>query len=779
MQVLLWHSFFVLDHFTASSMEIPPPGETPPTRFFETCCRYFRATELESSNAQEAEGMAEGDDMLQAAKDVQAGDDPPKGDFPVQKKSPKLCGSNYPLSIAFIVVNEFCERFSYYGMKAVLTLYFLSFFHWDENLSTAVYHAFSALCYFTPVIGAIMADSWLGKYKTIIYLSIVYVVGHLIKSVGAIPSLGNQAVHVILSMVGLFLIALGTGGIKPCVSAFGGDQFEEEHTSERSKFFSIFYLSINAGSLISTFVTPVLRGDVKCFGEDCYALAFGVPAVLMVLALVVFIAGSGLYRKRPPQGNVLLEVCKCICFAIKNRLKNRSSQIPKRDHWLDWASEKYSKQLIGEIKMVTRVLFLFIPLPMFWALFDQQGSRWTLQATKMNADFGIYVLQPDQMQFLNPLLILVFIPLFDLGLYPLINMSKFNFTPIRKMATGMILAGMAFGLAAAVEVKINETDLPRLVPEESLIRVLNLAKNPVQVTIQDRDLFQQPVEAFQNPAEYSKLILNGEQQSLHFTLQYQGLSLAFNYTVKEKSVYSLIVFEAEESLSSHLITDLEAKPENGLTAVRFINGLSQDVNLTIDSEQFIAVQKNYSASEYLLLKRDKYNDGKCITETGEFTLELGLLDFGASYTIVITNVFGDAVKAWKSEDIKANDVHMAWQLPQYLLISAAEVMFSITGLAFSYSQSPASMKSVLQAGWLLTVAVGNALVLVVAQAAPIAQWAEFVLFALLLFAVCIIFSFMGYSYVSVNPEDLEEKEEKREISSSGNMINLVTQKTKL
>ncbi|XP_030344241.1 solute carrier family 15 member 2 isoform X4 [Strigops habroptila] len=665
----------------------------------------------------------------------------------------KLCGSNYPLSIAFIVVNEFCERFSYYGMRAVLTLYFLSFFHWDENLSTAVYHAFSALCYFTPVIGAIMADSWLGKYKTIIYLSIVYVVGHLIKSVGAIPSLGNQVVHVILSMVGLFLIALGTGGIKPCVSAFGGDQFEEEHTSERSKFFSIFYLSINAGSLISTFVTPVLR--------------------------VVFIAGSGLYRKTPPQGNILLEVCKCIGFAIKNRLKNRSSQIPKRDHWLDWASEKYSKQLIGEVKMVTRVLFLFIPLPMFWALFDQQGSRWTLQATKMNADFGIYVLQPDQMQFLNPLLILVFIPIFDLGLYPLINMCKFNFTPIRKMATGMILAGMAFGLAAIVEVKINETDMPRLVPEESLIRVLNLAKNPVLVTIQEKDLFQQPMEAFQNPAEYSKLILNGEQQSLRFTLQYQGLSLPFNYTVKEKSVYSLIVFEAEGNLSSRLITDLEAKPENGLAAVRFINGLNQDVNLTIDSKWFIAVRRNYSASEYSLLERDKYNNGKCITEMGEFTLELGLLDFGASYTIVITNISGGAVKTWKSEDIKANNVHMAWQLPQYLLISAGEVMFSITGLAFSYSQSPASMKSVLQAGWLLTVAVGNTFVLVVAQAAPMAQWAEFVLFTVLLFAVCIIFSIMGYFYVSVDPEDLEEKEEKRETPSRGNMISLVTQKTKL
>ncbi|NXR94664.1 S15A2 protein, partial [Hypocryptadius cinnamomeus] len=112
------------------------------------------------------------------------------------------------------------------------------------------------------------------------------------------------------------------------------------------------------------------------------------------------------------------------------------------------------------------------------------------------------------------------------------------------------------------------------------------------------------------------------------------------------------------------------KPENGLAAVRFINGLSQDVNLTIDSKRFIAVQKNYSASEYSLLERDIYNNGKCITETGEFPLELGLLDFGASYTIVITNISGGAVETWKSEDIKANNVHMAWQLPQYLLISA-------------------------------------------------------------------------------------------------------------
>ncbi|XP_078741948.1 solute carrier family 15 member 2-like, partial [Lampetra fluviatilis] len=317
------------------------------------------------------------------------------------------CGTGYPISIGFVVVNEFCERFSYYGMRAVLVIYFNYFLLWSENTSTAAYHAFISLCYFTPIIGAIIADSWLGKFKTIIYLSIVYAAGQIVTSVSAIPTLSgpinasadsgegdaadkmavnDPTVHVALTILGLVLIALGTGGIKPCVAAFGGDQFEEEQEKERSRFFSIFYLSINAGSLISTFVTPILRGT-QCFNQDCFALAFGVPAVLMVVALVVFIGGSGMYKKVPPKGNILLEVSRCIGFAISNRFRHRGKQFPKRDHWLDWARESYNGRLIAQIKMVFKVLFLYLPLPMFWALYDQQGSRWTFQATRMDGDF--------------------------------------------------------------------------------------------------------------------------------------------------------------------------------------------------------------------------------------------------------------------------------------------------------------------------------------------------------------------------------------------------------
>ncbi|KFQ49977.1 Solute carrier family 15 member 1, partial [Pelecanus crispus] len=202
----------------------------------------------------------------------------------------------YPLSIFFIVINEFCERFSYYGMRAVLILYFKYFLQWDDNLSTAIYHTFVALCYLTPILGALIADSWLGKFKTIVSLSIVYTIGQTVMSVSSINDLtdhnrdgspDNVSVHIALSMIGLILIALGTGGIKPCVSAFGGDQFEDDQEKQRTRFFSIFYLSINAGSLLSTIITPILRAQVCGIHskQRCYPLAFGVPAALMAVAL--------------------------------------------------------------------------------------------------------------------------------------------------------------------------------------------------------------------------------------------------------------------------------------------------------------------------------------------------------------------------------------------------------------------------------------------------------------------------------------------------------------
>ncbi|NXC41142.1 S15A1 protein, partial [Penelope pileata] len=680
----------------------------------------------------------------------------------------------YPVSILFIVVNEFCERFSYYGMRAVLVLYFKYFLRWDDNLSTAIYHTFVALCYLTPILGAIIADSWLGKFKTIISLSIVYTVGQTVMSVSSISEItdrnqdgtpDNIAVHIALSMIGLILIALGTGGIKPCVSAFGGDQFNDDQEKQRSRFFSIFYLAINAGSLISTVVTPILRAQ-ECgihSKQQCYPLAFGVPAALMAVSLIVFVVGSGMYKKVQPQGNIMIQVCKCIGFAIKNRFRHRSKEYPKREHWLDWASEKYDKRLIVQTKMVLRVLFLYIPLPMFWALFDQQGSRWTLQATTMDGNFGAIQIQPDQMQTINPILIVIMVPVVDVLIYPLIQKCKINFTPLRKMTVGMFLAGLAFIAAALLQVQIDKTLPVFPTAGQAQIKVINLGTGNANITFLP-DVTNFSVQP--NGSVNYKTFETSQIESVIVNIGSENTSESI--TLTSSSRHTLTVKNTETGVAAVMLFDnVTEKPEEGKNLIRFINNLPQTINVTMGETDFGRLDF-LSASNYNAFSGGGTENIVVITNATTCTTTSKALGFGGAYTIVVNQCSGTVTDLTYVEDIPPNTVHMAWQIPQYFILTCAEVVFSITGLEFSYSQAPSNMKSVLQAGWLLTVAVGNIIVLIVAGASKLSeQWAEYVLFAALLFAVCIIFAVMAYFYTYVDPHEIEaqldEEEKKKQV----------------
>ncbi|KAL6115527.1 slc15a1 [Pungitius sinensis] len=672
-----------------------------------------------------------------------------------KKKSATVCG--FPISIFFIVVNEFCERFSYYGMRAVLVLYFKYFLRWDDDLSTTVYHTFVALCYLTPIMGAIVADSWLGKFKTIVYLSIVYTLGQVVLAVSAIHDItdgdrdgtpDNLTLHIVLSMLGLGLIALGTGGIKPCVSAFGGDQFQDHQEKQRGTFFSIFYLSINAGSLLSTVITPILRAQ-ECgiyTKQKCYSLAFGVPAGLMVVSLIVFIIGSNMYVKTPPQGNIMVKVFSCIGFAIKNRFRHRDNEFPKRTHWMDWADEKYDKLLIAQVKMVLKVLFLYIPLPMFWALFDQQGSRWTLQATNMDGNFGILTIQPDQMQTVNPILILLLVPIVESVIYPLIAKCKINFTPLRRMTVGMFFAALAFIAAALVQIQIDRT-LPKFPSSiEGQVKFINMDNKALSLKAGTHEF---TLDAFTANPDY----LTFDQP---FDL---NVKPDFNYSVPltPGSRKTMVIVPDTPSLELIPFTDVNAKPEQGANAIRFFNGWSSVLNVTVGNLDFGDISAN-NMSVYVAVPKGsaqfkiQRSADECV-----YTQELG---FGSSFTLIIPPTFAFGSNCEQSIrsvlDIEQNSFHMAWQIPQYFLITIGEVVFSVTGLEFSYSQAPSNMKSVLQAGWLFTVAVGNIIVLIVAEAATLQdQWAEYILFASLLLLVCVIFAIMAYFYTYIDPAKIE------------------------
>ena len=165
-----------------------------------------------------------------------------------------------PKSVYFIIGNEFCERFSFYGMKAILGIYLIHSLKFTENSSTIIIHSFNFLAYFFSLIGGIVADCFLGKYRTILYLSIIYCVGSVILSASALSQ--SAGWNSWIALVGLVTLALGTGGIKPCVSSFGGDQFDQLETENIARFFTVFYFTVNAGSVLSMFITPILRQDV-------------------------------------------------------------------------------------------------------------------------------------------------------------------------------------------------------------------------------------------------------------------------------------------------------------------------------------------------------------------------------------------------------------------------------------------------------------------------------------------------------------------------------------
>ena len=176
-----------------------------------------------------------------------------------------------------------------------------------------------------------------------------------------------------MSFLGLGLIAFGTGGIKPCVVSFGAEQFKLPEQADRmTSYFSLFYAAINAGSLLSTFLTPLLR-DIECLGKDtCFPLAFAIPAILMIVAILIFLVGRicNLYKMTMPEENIIVKFCSCIWTSFKEWRKHRKSNRNSDSDMLDYGAAKFGKSFVADCRAVLNVLYMFIPFPVFWVSFQ-------------------------------------------------------------------------------------------------------------------------------------------------------------------------------------------------------------------------------------------------------------------------------------------------------------------------------------------------------------------------------------------------------------------------
>lgn len=359
----------------------------------------------------------------------------------------------FPPQIKYIVGNEACERFSFYGMRSILVVFMMNYLAMPEHQAKGVYHLFVSATYFLPLVGGYLSDRFLGKYKTIMYLSLFYCLGHGVLAVWE-TEMGMY--------VGLALVALGAGGIKPCVSAHVGDQFDKSNKHLLPKIYEIFYFSINFGSFFSTLLIPYLLAKVGP------AVAFGIPGVLMAIATFIFWLGRDHFVIVPPTGS---ENSAKFWGVLAYSLTHQNDRKPGQT-FFDVAREKYGQERVDGAKAVVDVFKVLISVAAFWALYDQHSSSWVLQAAKMDRSFFGMQLEASQIPALNPIMVMLLIPLFSFGVYPFVEkVLKIEVTPLRKMSAGMVLTGVSFVIVgilqgmldAGMKVSVGWQILPYLV----------------------------------------------------------------------------------------------------------------------------------------------------------------------------------------------------------------------------------------------------------------------------------------------------------------------------
>lgn len=335
--------------------------------------------------------------------------------------------NKFPSGIPYIIGNEAAERYSFYGMKAIFVVFLTTFIHnaagelqlFSDEKAKFWLHMFVFASYGFSFAGALLSDVLWGKYKTIITLSIVYVMGHFVLAFFE---------TVTGFFVGCTLIAIGAGGIKPCVSAHVGDQFDESNTHLIEKMYSWFYFSINAGAIIAYLsAEPLLKSEFLISKGLNVAVAFGLPGVLMTIALIIFWLGRNKYISIKPAG------------------------------WQLYKKELFSKK--GR-EMVVKLLPIYIFLAVFWSLFDQTSGAWVLQAKsdlmikKIDLFFTTVSVYPSQLGFLNSLFILIFIPVFSYFVYPFLGkFIKLDY--IKKIGIGLFIGSLSFAIIAWVQVKMD------------------------------------------------------------------------------------------------------------------------------------------------------------------------------------------------------------------------------------------------------------------------------------------------------------------------------------
>lgn len=391
-----------------------------------------------------------------------------------------------PRQIPYIIGNEGCERFSFYGMRNILVQFLITSLLLQhitagserELAAKDLMHTFMIGVYFFPLLGGYLADRFFGKYNTILWFSLIYCAGHACLAMFEDSRTGF--------FTGLGLIALGAGGIKPLVASFVGDQFTKSNEHLAKVVFDGFYWIINFGSLFASLLMPLF---LKNYGAS---VAFGIPGILMFIATFVLWLGrkkyvmvmpadvadphsfskvirTALTTQRPGEGRMgywlavagvmgavasfalipSLGFVISFCIALVVLLIGVGGGAYLQ---LDRARGIHPDVAVDGVRGVLRVLVAFALVTPFFSLFDQKASTWVIQGNAMTKPEWFV---SSQMQALNPALVMILIPFNNLVLYPMLKRMGWEPTALRRMTAGIAFSGVAWIVIGLIQVVMD------------------------------------------------------------------------------------------------------------------------------------------------------------------------------------------------------------------------------------------------------------------------------------------------------------------------------------
>ncbi|XP_051179020.1 protein NRT1/ PTR FAMILY 8.3 [Lolium perenne] len=389
---------------------------------------------------------------------------------------------------------EFCECVAFFAIAANLVTYLTTVLHESKVTAAQNVSAWVGACFLTPLIGAFLGDTYLGRYWTMVVSLPVSTIGILVLTVSAsVPTSYYRAgVHRVVVYLALYLVALGSGGIKPCTSAFGADQFDSGDPMELQKkgsFFNWYYFLISLGSLLSGTVLVWLQNNVG------WGISFAIPAVLMILGLAVLVGGSRVYRFRKLGASPFKSICQVVVAAVRKwhvqlpddisllyELTNSSSpaessqkiQHTNQFRFLDKAAivlpplDKTSKMLpmcswslctvtqVEELKTLLRMFPVWASFMIFYAVGGQTTSTFIEQGMVMDNCVGPFAIPPASLSTVSVLSALIWVYIYETVLVPLARHytgKEKGFSQTQRLGIGFALSMLTMVYSAILEMK--------------------------------------------------------------------------------------------------------------------------------------------------------------------------------------------------------------------------------------------------------------------------------------------------------------------------------------